>query len=88
MSAVESRENRDWRDCTDQLDRSEIRRIVAQGELVRIRHRGEVVARVKEVDAAGAVAVAVARAITGSRWSGPLFFGLKSAVEEYVGGRV
>jgi len=26
---------------------------------------------------------AVARAITGSRWSGPLFFGLKSAVEEY-----
>ncbi len=64
MSAVESRENRDWRDCTDQLDRSKIRRIVAQGELVRIRHRGEVVARVKEVDAA-------------------LFFGLKSAVEEY-----
>jgi hypothetical protein len=50
----------DWRDCTDQLDRSEIRRIVAQGELVRIRHRGEVVARVKEVDAAGAVAAIAA----------------------------
>jgi hypothetical protein len=27
MSALESRENRDWRDCGDQLDRSEIRRI-------------------------------------------------------------
>ena len=37
MSAVESRENRDWRDCADQLDRSEIRRILAQGELVRTR---------------------------------------------------
>lgn len=34
-SAAESRENRDWRDCADQLDRSEIQRVLAQGELVR-----------------------------------------------------
>jgi hypothetical protein len=33
--AVESRENRDWRDCADRLDKSEIRRISSQGELVR-----------------------------------------------------
>jgi hypothetical protein len=31
MSAVESRENRDWRDGADQLDKSEIRRITATG---------------------------------------------------------
>jgi hypothetical protein len=29
---------------------------------------------------------AVAQAITGSRWSGPLFFGLKSAGEEHEHG--
>ena len=31
MSAVESRENRDWGDGADQLDKSEIRRITATG---------------------------------------------------------
>jgi hypothetical protein len=29
--AVESRENRDWRDCADRLDKSEIRRISFSG---------------------------------------------------------
>ena len=33
--AVESRENRDWRDCADRLDKSEIRRISFSGRAPR-----------------------------------------------------